>query len=68
MSSPDVGSNINGTHLVAWCGQFFTGREEQRLLVNHLVEFMDKTKWPNKTCFERLQHIWSGQRKSWVEA
>lgn len=67
LSSGDVGSDINGSHLIAWCGQFFTGREEQRCLIEYLNTFMDRTKWPNKTCSERLERIWSGVQRGWID-
>lgn len=66
-SSDNYGCNINGTHLISWCGQFFTGKEEQRLLAKFLKEFMDKTKWPNQTCYERLEQIWKGTRRTWSD-
>ncbi|KAL2848602.1 hypothetical protein BJX68DRAFT_267468 [Aspergillus pseudodeflectus] len=58
LSDTDVGSCINGAHLAYWCGQFFTGREEQIKLLEWLEGFMQKTKWPNKTCIMRLQKLW----------
>ncbi|KAI9815141.1 MAG: hypothetical protein M1827_002984 [Pycnora praestabilis] len=66
-SCDDIGSNINGTHLISWCGQYFTGKEEQRCLIKFLDHFMKTNKWPNVTCHERLKQIWSGNRRSWVE-
>ncbi|KAH6986656.1 hypothetical protein EDB80DRAFT_731789 [Ilyonectria destructans] len=67
-SSSDVGCNINGAHLVAWCGQFFTGKEEQRLLSDFLKSFMEMTRWPNQTCYERLKQIWKGSRQTWKDS
>jgi hypothetical protein len=64
-SCDDIGSEINGAHLLAWCGQYFTGREEQRRVVAYLKHFMEKVKWPNKTCYQRLEQIWKCQRTSW---
>lgn len=66
-SSDDFGAKINGTHLISWCGQFFTGKEEQRILAEFLKKFMEDTKWPNKTCYERLEQIWKGTRQSWSD-
>lgn len=67
LSSDNVGANINGAHLVAWCGRLFTGKEEQRLLAKFLGDFTSSTSWPNRTCYERLRQIWNGNRKTWVE-
>jgi hypothetical protein len=64
-SCDEVDAEINGTHLMAWCGQYFTGNEEQRRLVAYLKAFMERVKWPNKTYYERLEHIWSRQRRFW---
>ncbi|KAL4876039.1 hypothetical protein BJY04DRAFT_223525 [Aspergillus karnatakaensis] len=58
LSDTDTGSCINGAHLAYWCGQFFTGREEQRRLLEWLEGFMGKVKWPNRTCIVRLQNLW----------
>lgn len=66
-SNDEIGSNINGTHSVAWCAQYFTGKQEQRQVIAWLKSFMEKTKWPNKTSYERLEEIWSGKRKTWAE-
>ena len=63
----EVGSQINGSHLVSWCGQFFTGKQEQRQLIDWLKRTMLASKWPNRTCIERLQQIWSGTRLKWAE-
>ncbi|KAJ9614439.1 hypothetical protein H2200_002575 [Cladophialophora chaetospira] len=57
-SDKDIGSNINGAHLAYWCGQFFTGREEQRKMLEWLKESMERVQWPNRTCIERLQKVW----------
>lgn len=57
-SDTDIGASINGAHLSYWCGQFFTGRDEQTTLLNWLRNSMDKIKWPNRTCIERLQKLW----------
>lgn len=62
----NIGCSINGAHLIAWCGQFFNGSEEQRLLAEFLKDFMAKTKWPNRTCYERLEQIWGGTRRTWI--
>ncbi|KAL2108824.1 hypothetical protein VUR80DRAFT_3329 [Thermomyces stellatus] len=62
----NIGCRINGAHLISWCGQFFSGKEEQRILAELLKEFMDRTKWPNQTCYERLEQIWPGTRRSWA--
>ncbi|KAI9751632.1 MAG: hypothetical protein M4579_005979 [Chaenotheca gracillima] len=60
-----IGANINGSHLVAFCGQLFNGREEQRILIRWLRNFREETKWPNEVCCERLEQIWRGQRHTW---
>ncbi|KAL4896718.1 hypothetical protein BDV59DRAFT_199069 [Aspergillus ambiguus] len=58
LSDDDVGACINGAHLAYWCGQFFTGRDEQGKLLDWLERFMERVKWPNRTCIERLQKLW----------
>ncbi|OQV09484.1 hypothetical protein CLAIMM_13602 [Cladophialophora immunda] len=68
LATKEVGSQINGSHLVSWCGQFFTGKQEQRQLVDWLERTMLASKWPNRTCIERLQQIWSGVRLKWADA
>ncbi|CAK7246248.1 MAG: hypothetical protein STHCBS139747_007872, partial [Sporothrix thermara] len=67
MNSPAFGATINGTALISWLGQVFSGREEQARLISFLQDFMHRTKWPNKTCCDRLRRIWSGESRSWVE-
>ncbi|KAL2444010.1 hypothetical protein ABEF95_014697 [Exophiala dermatitidis] len=51
----DVGSQINGSHLVSWCGQYFTEAEERKILSGWLERMMNETKWPNKSCAQRLE-------------
>ncbi|KAJ5811984.1 hypothetical protein N7474_008285 [Penicillium riverlandense] len=65
-SCDDVGAVINGSHLAAWCGQLFSGKEEQRRLLSFLQNFMHQTKWPNGTCCDRLQRIWAGPNQPWI--
>lgn len=65
-SCDHVGASINGTHLISWCGQLISREQEQKQLINFLQEFMEKTKWPNQTCCDRLQRIWTGQNESWI--
>jgi hypothetical protein len=65
-SCDDVGAVINGSHLAAWSGQLFSGKEEQRRLFGFLQNFMHQTKWPNETCCERLQRIWTGSNEPWI--
>lgn len=66
-STTNIGTNLNGSHLMAWSGQFLSGREEQRYLLNFLEQFGHKTKWPNETSCGRLQRAWQHSRKSWTE-
>jgi hypothetical protein len=63
LSGKDIGVGINGGHLAYWCGQFFTGVEEQRIILNWLNDFMEKTKWPNKTTIERLKGLWGRDQR-----
>jgi hypothetical protein len=58
LSEKDVGVGINGSHLAYWCGQFFTGREEQGEILSWLRAFMDENKWPNRTVIDRLEKAW----------
>lgn len=58
LSDTDVGSGVNGAHLAYWCGQFLMGRTEQYELLKWLEIFMKKTKWPNRTCIDRLHKQW----------
>ncbi|CAH0033266.1 unnamed protein product [Clonostachys rhizophaga] len=58
LSEKDIGVGINGAHHAYWCGQFFTGCEEQRTLLRWLNDFMEQSKWPNKTTIKRLQELW----------
>ncbi|KAI1629075.1 hypothetical protein EDD37DRAFT_36229 [Exophiala viscosa] len=67
LATREIGSEINGSHLVSWCGQFFTGKEEQRRLLDWLETTMLESRWPNRTCSERLQQIWKGSRLQWVD-
>ena len=67
MSSTNVGTNLNGSHLMAWCGQFLSGREEQTRLLEFLTDFGEKTKWPNQTSCKRLREKWKSSSRSWVE-
>jgi hypothetical protein len=34
------------------------GRAEQYEVLSWLESFMSRTKWPNRTCIERLQKQW----------
>ena len=65
-STDEIGVQINGAHLVAWCGQFFISKHEQAALLEWLDRLMARTKWPNKTCADRLRRIWSGQQGAWT--
>lgn len=67
ISSTNIGTNLNGSHLMAWCGQFLSGREEQRRLFEFLTEFGERTKWPNQTSCNRLKEKWKSSSRSWVE-
>ncbi|KFX89387.1 hypothetical protein O988_08645 [Pseudogymnoascus sp. VKM F-3808] len=68
MSSTDnIGINLNGSHLMAWCGQFFSGRDERKFLLDFLSEFGHRTKWPNQTSCERLMELWDASNRSWTE-
>lgn len=64
----NVGASINGTHLVSWCGQLLSVKKEQERVIEFLQEFMGRTKWPNQTCCDRLQRIWTERSKSWVDS
>lgn len=61
-----VGTEMNGSHLVAWCGQYLTQRSQQDALVDWLHSSMSRSKWPNRTVISRLQRIWDGQQSSWT--
>ncbi len=67
MSSTNIGTNLNGSHLMAWCGQFLSGRAEQIRLLEFLNDFGEKTKWPNQTSCARLREKWKSSSRSWVE-
>ncbi|KAK5051388.1 hypothetical protein LTR84_003040 [Exophiala bonariae] len=67
MSSNNIGTNLNGSHLMAWCGQYFSGQKEQTQLLEFLTKFGEKTKWPNQTSSKRLQEQWRSSRRSWVD-
>ncbi|CAK7235917.1 hypothetical protein SEUCBS140593_009443 [Sporothrix eucalyptigena] len=67
MASPAFGSTINGTALISWLGQVFSGKDDQNRLITFLQDFGHKTKWPNETCCDRLRRIWSGESQSWVQ-
>ncbi|KAL5349202.1 hypothetical protein ACLOAV_005490 [Pseudogymnoascus australis] len=68
MSSTDnIGTNLNGSHLMAWCGQFLSGRDERRCLLDFLTEFGHATKWPNQTSCKRLKSLWEASNRSWIE-
>lgn len=67
VSCDNVGARINGTHLVAWCAQFFSRPEEQTKVLEFLQDFMSETTWPNQACINRLRRIWSGESKSWCD-
>lgn len=58
LSDDDIGTGINGGHLAYWCGQFLMGRAEQYEVLSWLENFMNRTKWPNRRCIERLQKQW----------
>ena len=45
MSCGEMGVEINGPHLMSWCGQYLTSRHEQTALVDWLDRFMSETKW-----------------------
>ncbi|OAA56309.1 hypothetical protein SPI_07920 [Niveomyces insectorum RCEF 264] len=66
INSPVFGAVINGTALISWFGQVFSGKEEQTRLLTFLQELMRTTGWPNQTCCDRLQRVWSGESRSWV--
>lgn len=66
-SCEDIGSEINGSHLIAWCGQFFSAKDERCALMTKLNSFMEKTTWPNRTCSERLQRIWKDEQRGWTD-
>ncbi|KAF2123155.1 hypothetical protein BDV96DRAFT_639702 [Lophiotrema nucula] len=57
-SDDEIGTGVNGTHLVAWGAQFFEGKLEQDETLRWLKEFMRETSWPNKTCYEKLEKQW----------
>ncbi|ERS96703.1 hypothetical protein HMPREF1624_06912 [Sporothrix schenckii ATCC 58251] len=67
MASPAFGATINGTAIIAWLGQVFSHRDDQTRLLTFLQDFMQRTKWPNATCCDKLQRIWSGEAQSWVQ-
>jgi hypothetical protein len=67
MSSTDnIGINLNGSHLMAWCGKLLSGKSEQCCLVEFLAEFGEVTKWPNQMSCERLKESWAKADRSWV--
>lgn len=57
-STFNVGNVLNGSHLMAWAGQFLHQQEEQRCLVDFLQSFSERTKWPTYSSLERLQNRW----------
>ncbi|KAE8358131.1 hypothetical protein BDV27DRAFT_138185 [Aspergillus caelatus] len=67
LSSNDYGVKINGSHLIAWCGQFLTARTEQNMVLHILLSLWEDTKWPNQTCCTRLKDIWNGSRGQWID-
>ncbi|KAH9838094.1 Fungal specific transcription factor domain [Teratosphaeria destructans] len=45
MSSTDnIGNNLNGSHLMAWCGKLLSGKSEQSCLLHFLAEFGQVTR------------------------
>ena len=67
MSTTEVGSQINASHFLSWCAQFFTHREERTEVLKWLDIHMQQTRWPNKTCARRLKDIWQGKRTKWPD-
>ena len=65
-SSNEMGTQINGAALVAWCGQFLINKDEQTAVIEWLDNLVRRTKWPNKTCSDRLRRIWSGEQSRWT--
>ncbi|KAJ5240854.1 uncharacterized protein N7469_002445 [Penicillium citrinum] len=63
----NVGTNLNGSHLMAWCGRFLSGREEQQCLLNFLTEFSRNTKWPSQVDCARLEETWAKSRRPWLD-
>ncbi|KAF2765376.1 hypothetical protein EJ03DRAFT_209028 [Teratosphaeria nubilosa] len=67
MSSTDnVGNNLNGSHLMAWCGKLLSGKSEQSCLLSFLAEFGEVTRWPNQLSCDDLKASWSKSDSSWV--
>ena len=66
-ATKDGGASINGGHLLSWCAQFLTQKDEQTAILEWLERSMQKTKWPNKTCIRRLKEVWSGLRTKWSD-
>lgn len=63
----NVGTNLNGSHLMAWCGRFLSGREEQRRLLSFLTEFSQNTKWPSRVDCTRLEETWARSKRPWLD-
>lgn len=63
-STDNVGTTLNGSHLMAWAGQFLYHEEEQRHLVTFLEQFSTRTSWPTSRSLEKLKARWEEQRSS----
>src|ERR1700709_868434 len=63
----NVGTNLNGSHLMAWCGRFLSGRDEKQRLLNFLTEFSHNTKWPSQVDCTRLEETWAKSKGTWME-
>jgi hypothetical protein len=65
-SRPETGTDINAAALIAWCAQFLLDQRERSAVIEWLQNLMETSRWPNKTCTQRLQRIWAGQQSSWT--
>jgi hypothetical protein len=63
----NMGSRINGSHLLSWCAQYLIQPAERKAVLDWLEETMADSKWANKTCIRRLKQIWDGTRAGWSD-
>ncbi|KAL4894226.1 hypothetical protein BDV59DRAFT_16099 [Aspergillus ambiguus] len=67
-NTTNVGTNLNGSHLMAWCGRFLSGRAEQKCLLEFLTEFSQNTKWPSGVDCTRLEESWTTSVQPWINS
>lgn len=62
-NTANVGTGLNGSHLMAWCGRFLSGKDERVYLLNFLTQFSMKTKWPTRLDCARLEMAWAESKQ-----